>query len=161
MELEGNINVEYASLTGKIRTFVVDKTLSISGACADAKATGEAIRGATAWKVKEIAEDALETAQVAVETAEAAATTVTFGNVAVSNTWTKNGNYYKQDVTVNGITADDNPIVDIVAGATDDDTLSYALYFGRVFRIATSANKITLYSTEQTPAFKIQLKVVR
>lgn len=43
MSIEGTANTEYASLSGKIRTFVVDKTLTISGACADAKATGEAI----------------------------------------------------------------------------------------------------------------------
>jgi hypothetical protein len=43
MSIKGVANTEYASLTGKIRTFVVDKTLTISGACADAKATGEAI----------------------------------------------------------------------------------------------------------------------
>lgn len=46
MAIEGVANTEYASLTGKIRTFVVDKTLTISGACADAKATGEAIDSA-------------------------------------------------------------------------------------------------------------------
>ena len=46
MSLEGNAQTEYASLSGKIHTFVVDKTLSISGACADAKSTGEAIDSA-------------------------------------------------------------------------------------------------------------------
>ena len=43
MSIEGTANTEYASLSGKIRTFVVDKSLTISGACADAKATGDAI----------------------------------------------------------------------------------------------------------------------
>lgn len=43
MGIEGIANTEYASLSGKIRTFVVDKSLTISGACADAKATGDAI----------------------------------------------------------------------------------------------------------------------
>ena len=43
MSIEGTANTEYASLSGKIRTFVIDKSLSISGACADAKATGDAI----------------------------------------------------------------------------------------------------------------------
>lgn len=43
MSIEGTANTEYASLSGKIRTFVVDKSLSISGACADAKATGDKI----------------------------------------------------------------------------------------------------------------------
>lgn len=43
MSIEGTANTEYASLSGKIRTFVIDKSLTISGACADAKATGDAI----------------------------------------------------------------------------------------------------------------------
>ena len=46
MSIEGTAKTEYASLSGKIHTFVVDKTLSISGACADAKATGDAIDSA-------------------------------------------------------------------------------------------------------------------
>lgn len=55
MSIEGTANTEYASLSGKIRTFVVDKTLTISGACADAKATGEAIES----KAGEAAKDAV------------------------------------------------------------------------------------------------------
>lgn len=55
MSIEGTANTEYASLSGKIRTFVVDKTLTISGACADAKATGDAIES----KAGEAAKDAV------------------------------------------------------------------------------------------------------
>ena len=47
MSLEGAAQMEYASLSGKIHTLVIDKSLSISGAAADAKATGEAILNAT------------------------------------------------------------------------------------------------------------------
>lgn len=43
MSIEGTAQTEYASLSGKIHTIVIDKSLSISGACADAKATGEAV----------------------------------------------------------------------------------------------------------------------
>lgn len=43
MSIEGTAKTEYASLSGKIHTFVVDKTLSVSGACADSKAVGDEI----------------------------------------------------------------------------------------------------------------------
>lgn len=43
MSLEGNAITEYASLSGKIHTLVIDKTLSISGAAADAKKVGQEI----------------------------------------------------------------------------------------------------------------------
>lgn len=41
MSLNGTANTEYASLSGKIHTLVIDKTLTISGAAADAKAVGD------------------------------------------------------------------------------------------------------------------------
>lgn len=43
MSLEGKAITDYASLSGKIHTLVIDKTLSISGAAADAKAVGDKI----------------------------------------------------------------------------------------------------------------------
>lgn len=57
MSIEGTANTEYASLSGKIRTFVVDKSLSVSGACADAKATGD--------KIDRLLDDAAATAEEA------------------------------------------------------------------------------------------------
>ena len=45
MSIEGTAQTEYASLSGKIHTFVVDKTLTISGACADAKVVGDKMEG--------------------------------------------------------------------------------------------------------------------
>ena len=60
MSLEGNARVEYASLSGKIHTLVIDKSLTISGAAADAKATGEAIESATNAVKEESARYAIE-----------------------------------------------------------------------------------------------------
>ena len=56
MSLEGVAQMEYASLSGKIHTLVIDKSLSISGAAADAKATGDAIVAVEKRLDKEIAE---------------------------------------------------------------------------------------------------------
>ena len=66
MSINGTAQTEYASLSGKIHTFVVDKTLSISGACADAKATGEAIDSAVGAVHEDAAEYATEKALEAV-----------------------------------------------------------------------------------------------
>ena len=60
MSLEGNAITEYASLSGKIHTLVIDKTLSISGAAADAKAVGEAVD-----RLESISEDAKENYEAA------------------------------------------------------------------------------------------------
>lgn len=62
MSIEGTAKTEYASLSGKIHTFVVDKTLSISGACADAKETGDRLYEAThsAEEAQKVFEEAVE-----------------------------------------------------------------------------------------------------
>ncbi len=78
MSLEGKAITEYASLSGKIHTLVIDKSLSISGACADSKATGEAIEKAVDSVKEESAvyasEKALEAVRdLAEETARTAA----------------------------------------------------------------------------------------
>ena len=71
MSLEGNAITEYASLSGKIHTLVIDKTLSISGAAADAKAVSDAIDKAID---EEVVDKALETlGDLAAETARVAA----------------------------------------------------------------------------------------
>ncbi len=57
--MEGNVQTEYASLSGKIHTLVIDKTLSISGAAADAKAVREAIDKAVTEEVVDRALEAL------------------------------------------------------------------------------------------------------
>ena len=54
MSLEGSASGVYASLSGKIHALVIDKTLSKSGACADAKAVGDAIESINAVTVTEM-----------------------------------------------------------------------------------------------------------
>lgn len=90
-----------------------------------------------------------------------AATTKTY-TATVSTGWTASGNYFYKDVTVSGILATDNPVVDINAGSDNAANALYSESICKVFRITTSANSIRLWATEAiAQAFPIQLKVVR
>ena len=97
----------------------------------------------------------------AFEIIKAKASTATF-NANVTATWTASGDYFYQDITVNGILATDNPIVDIKPGSNNADNVAYDKAIGKVFRITTSDNSIRVWAREAiATAFPIQLKVVR
>lgn len=89
------------------------------------------------------------------------AATATY-EATVTTSWTASGSYFYQNITVTGITANDNPIVGIKTGTDNAANKLYSESFGKVIRIVTAANKITVYATEAIgTAFPIQLKVVR
>lgn len=85
------------------------------------------------------------------------ATTETY-TTSVGTTWTAN----TQTISVAGILATDNPIVDVVLGADADANAAYLEAWGKVTRIVTADGSVTLYATDAPgTAFTIQLKVVR
>lgn len=107
-------------------------------------------------------ETARSTASAAQTTANSKASTNTY-TPSIGTSWTANsaGGYYKT-VTVSGILAGDNPVVDVVMGSDVSANALYAEAWALVTRITTAANSITLYASEApTTAFNIQLKVVR
>lgn len=81
-----------------------------------------------------------------------------------SNNWllkTDSG-YYYNTITVNGISQDDNPIVDIVLTSNKQENESYLRAWGYIDKITTETNKITLYAKEiPSTVFTIQLKIIR
>ena len=90
-----------------------------------------------------------------------AATTETY-TATVANTWTADGDHFYQDIAVNGIQAEDNPVVDINPGTDNAANKLYSEAICKVFRITTAANSIRVWATESvSTAFPIQLKVVR
>ena len=158
------MNTECVSISGKIRTFIVDKTLTINGACADAKVVGQKLNeiagmvnpggggsgGVTVDQVTEIVQDEIGKLDYA--------TTETYA-ASVSTSWASNNT---QTVSVSGILATDNPVVDVVLGSDADANEAYLEAWGMVNRIVTADGSVTLYATDvPETAFTIQLKVVR
>lgn len=80
----------------------------------------------------------------------------------VTNTWTEDGGWFYQDISVPGMLETDDPVVDILPGSDNEANLLYSEAICRVFRIATAANSIRVWATEAiSTAFPIRLKVVR
>lgn len=80
--------------------------------------------------------------------------------VSIGTSWSGASAPYTQGITVRGILATDDPIVDLIASTSnyEKEMEEYA----KIFKITTSANKITVYATEKTTAsIQIKLKVVR
>ena len=119
MSIEGTAQTEYASLSGKIHTLVIDKTLSISGAAADAKATGDRLDKLepVVEEAKELYEAAIEgindtAAQIAEEKAREAVSKLGAGDV---------GAYSKAEVLTDGTKA----VFGLEPNATPDNVFAY------------------------------------
>lgn len=78
--------------------------------------------------------------------------------------WTGSSAPYNKEVTVTGMLATDNPVVDVDLSGAADYTAEQAILtaWGLVYRIVTGADKITVYAaTVPETAIPIALKVVR
>ena len=92
------------------------------------------------------------------EEAGGAITSIT--TVSTKTTWVKNSNYYVQQINLNGITADDNPIIDIITSVGNFENELEA--YGKIFKITTSANTLSIYSSEAINiALTLQIRVVK
>lgn len=82
---------------------------------------------------------------------------------AVTTTWVGASAPYTQDVTVMGILADDDPIINPVYSETNATAILEKAAWGNVGKIVTTLNTITLTCFEEKPvtAFNLQLLVVR
>lgn len=110
MSMEGSAMTEYASLSGKIHSLVIDKSLSISGAAADSKAVGDAIYNFD--RDVEEAKECYETARAEIE--ETFATTMD----AVSKNL---AGYTKEE----SISADTKTLFGLPDDAVPDDAMAF------------------------------------
>lgn len=81
----------------------------------------------------------------------------------IGTEWTGDVAPYTQTVVVTGITANDNPIVDIYSDSANDTFKLELKAYSLVSKIVTGENSITLTCLDKKPtiAFGLQLKVVR
>ena len=78
----------------------------------------------------------------------------------IGTSWTAEGSCFKQTIEVAGINSTDNPIMDLMATTSGFEAEQEA--YGKIFKITTDFNKITVYASEETAtAVNVQLKVVR
>lgn len=90
-----------------------------------------------------------------------AASTVTY-KVNIGTTWSGSAAPYKQTISVSGMLASDNPIVDVTPDSAYDTAVSQVEAWGNIHRITTAANSITVYANDKTEvAIPIQLKCIR
>lgn len=81
---------------------------------------------------------------------------------SIGTTWTESDGYYYQDIDVAGILESDYPIVGVNTGDDNAANVIFKKEFAKIFRIKTSENKITVWSTLQfSTAIPIQIQVVR
>lgn len=100
-----------------------------------------------------------EWAELPAITALGFAVSATYG-ATIGTAWTAEGSVFKQTIEVAGIKSTDDPIVDLITTTSGFEAEQKA--FGKVFKITTDFNKITVYASEETEiAVNIMLKVVR
>lgn len=87
------------------------------------------------------------------------AKTVTY-NASVGTSWTTGNGYVQQTVPINGLLATDNPIIDLTTSTSNFEIEQEN--WGKIFKVTTAENEITLYASEATAiVLSIQLKVIR
>ena len=70
--------------------------------------------------------------------------------ITLDTTWTSEGNYYTQTVTLNGIADTDQPLIDNITSGTIDNVKSLNNEWSKVFKAETVTNGIKFYATSQT-----------
>ena len=86
----------------------------------------------------------------------------TFTATITAAGWAGDAAPYTNEVTVTGLTADDNPFIDMIASSTFETAETEIEAFANIYRMVTAENKLTVYAAEKpTVDIAIQIKVVR
>lgn len=80
----------------------------------------------------------------------------------IGTEWEGDAAPYTQTISISGITVNDNPIVDTILSSEYETAKSELSNYGKIYRITTADNSITVYANEKTDiGFSIQLKCVK
>ena len=78
----------------------------------------------------------------------------------IGTSWTAEGSVFKQTIAVAGMKSTDNPIMDLIATTAGYEAEQEA--YGKIFKLVSGFNNITVYASEETErSVNVQLKVVR
>ena len=82
--------------------------------------------------------------------------------VTLDTTWSGDAAPYTKEQTVNGILADDKPLIDLAPSATFADAEKQADAWALIYRAVTAANKITFYAkAKPTVSIPLQIRCIR
>lgn len=99
---------------------------------------------------------------LSISTAKGTVASCTTYNARIGTSWTGSSAPYTQTITVSGILASDNPIVDCVLSSTYSTAKAQLEAYSNIYQITTAANSITVRATAKTTtAVPIQLLCIR
>ena len=82
--------------------------------------------------------------------------------VTLDTTWSGDAAPYTKEQTVNGILADDKPLIDLAPSAAFADAEKQADAWALIYRAVTAANKITFYAkAKPTVSIPLQIRCIR
>ncbi|WP_301067050.1 hypothetical protein [uncultured Duncaniella sp.] len=99
---------------------------------------------------------------LSIATSKGTVASCTTYNASIGTSWTGSSAPYTQTITVSGILASDNPIVDCVLSSTYSTAKAQLEAYSNIYQITTAANSITVRATAKTTTtVPIQLLCIR
>ena len=127
-----------------------------TSAIKDAAVTGQKIAD-DAVTVKKIVDGSVSGDKLATN-----AVSTTHSGTLSANGWNGTSAPYVQTVTVEGIFANDEPIIDVLLNANNETAMQEDEQWGNIFKATTSIDKITFYAKEKpTVALSFKARCIR
>jgi hypothetical protein len=151
------INAGYGNVAGPSTTVTSGNIVTYSGTNGRLLATGLTVQTTLSSSTT-----AIPRADAVITAVNARATTATYNATIGAGSWSGSGPFTKE-VTVTGMTATDNPIIDLeLSAVTYANVPAVQADWGKIYRAVSGTNNLTFYATEAlTVAMPFSAKVVR